>query len=248
MKSKENAANLGEISGTKNDFDHNHKLAKYVTELTKRVEALESRVQFLEPYPYNARRGFLSLGGSAPKKKGRKPGIEKEDLLRLRDALTTWLEQDWPELSVGIRRSKSGKAVVEALKSTNGYGHYPFTPDINQNADKYERETWEFLQSGKYRGSPRNFANAMAGLPNVSWRTSWNICSANPCTRPILPPAIRDHIRRKFPNRFRELLKAKTEEDVKRILRKSHSKDETWTWFKKNPSKVLESLGAGRPH
>jgi len=124
---------------------------------------------------------------------------------------------------------------------------HPFTPDINQNADKYEREIWEFLQSGKYRGSPCNFANAMAGLPNVSWRTSWNICSANPCRRPILPPAIRDHIRRKFPNRLRELLKARTEEDVKRILRKSHSMDETWTFFKKNPSKVLESLEAGKP-
>ncbi len=168
MKSKKNAVKSDLFQGRKNGFQERSELAKQVMELTRRIEELEFRVLQIEPYPYDPRNGLLALGSTPPKNKGRKPGVEREDLLRLRDALTTWLEQDWPKLSVGIRRAKSGKEAVEALKSTNGYGHYPFTPDINKHAEEYELAIWEFLQSGKYRGNPRNFANAMAGLPKVS--------------------------------------------------------------------------------
>ncbi|MGA3373490.1 MAG: hypothetical protein ABSC48_17200 [Terracidiphilus sp.] len=50
-----------------------------------------------------------------------------------------------------------------------------------------------------------------------------------------------------FPDRWRELQKAKTEEQVKAVLKKSRTHDPTYLWLKENPGKALEWLNAGKP-
>jgi hypothetical protein len=54
-------------------------------------------------------------------------------------------------------------------------------------------------------------------------------------------------MRRKFPDRLRELLAAQSVSEIQRILRKSPSKDTHYVRLKKNPEKVLEWLHAGKP-
>lgn len=42
----------------------------------------------------------------------------------------------------------------------------------------------KFIESNRYRLTPLNLANALAGLPFIGWRQSVNRCQKHPCTRP----------------------------------------------------------------
>ena len=122
-----------------------------------------------------------------------------------------------------------------------------FQPSFYDNPAKHEEALWLFLQSGRYHENPRNLAGAMAGLPELSWKRSFDICSHNPCKQPIAPPAVWDYMRRNFYDRWRELQSVETAEQVKRVLAKSPTQDPTYLHLKKHPDQALEWLNSGRP-
>lgn len=106
---------------------------------------------------------------------------------------------------------------------------------------------WKFVTSGRFHGNLRNLANAMAGVPEMSWRRSFDLCTANP-PKPPIPihfRAYRDFLDRNFPERLCELESAQTPDDVAKILRKSRSKDPTYLALRAEPAKVLGWLREG---
>src|SRR5580704_2376462 len=75
------------------------------------------------------------------------------------------------------------------------------------------------LRAGSY---PRGLCPRMAGVPEMSWKRSFDLCTANPPDPSIAMHyrAYRDFLQRNFPERLRELESAHTPDDVTKILRK----------------------------
>lgn len=214
-----------------------------LAELTKRVKALERKVAllegeirgtgpFLSPFPEeHAQEATI----------GRKPKLATEEVVRRRDILAPWIELNWPELSKELLSPRNPKFAAYAfVKAKNQrvvvMGIVPF----HSNPERFNAELWAFLNSKRFAGNPRNLAGAMAGLPELSWKRSLDIAQKHPIKTPLLPPVWRDHLRRRFPDRFMELRTARTVEDVKAILKRSKSDDVTYRHMREYPEEVLK--------
>jgi hypothetical protein len=77
---------------------------------------------------------------------------------------------------------------------------------------------WEFLKSGRYKGEPRQIAYALAGVPEMSWRSSFDYCTKNPSQQHINLPAFVDHIRRHNPKCLRDLEANGVTEENRKLL------------------------------
>jgi hypothetical protein len=53
----------------------------------------------------------------------------------------------------------------------------------NERAFVAQTELLEFIHEGRYAFTPINLTNAMAGLPDISWRQSWKRCSPHRSNR-----------------------------------------------------------------
>lgn len=204
--------------------------------LNDRVSRLEidTSGSWLPPHPASVKRGM-----------GRKPKIEPDEVLKRRDQLVVWIERAWPFLSIALRKAKRPQDAVAAMMEAKA--RVPFVmpiPPFEMNPQEHEAALWEFLKSKRLYGNPRNLAAAMAGLPELSWKRSFDICSKHPCEYVIAEEAWGDYLRRKFPDRLRELRRAKTEEDVRSVLRRSRGHDPTYLFLKKHPDAVLKWLDA----
>lgn len=213
-------------------------LTKLVLELSKRVTRLEKDASGYGPF-------ILPNFGTHPDKSsmGRKPKLAMQEVVKRRDGLALWIETNWRYLSQELSKALNPKSAAHALAQAKESGavvmHFvPFYSDPARFAD----EVWAFLKSKRYRGNPRNLAGAMAGLPELSWKRSLDIAQKNPVTTPMQPQAWRDHLRRRFPDRFRELRRAQTVEEVRAILRKSKSDDVTYCHMKKHPQEVFDRI------
>ena len=87
----------------------------------------------------------------------------------------------------------------------------------------------------------------MAGLPELSWKRSFDICSARPCKKAHKIETYRDHMRRNFPDRLRELEDARTELGVKIVLARSRTEDPVYLHLRDNPTEVKKWLERGKP-
>jgi len=88
----------------------------------------------------------------------------------------------------------------------------------------------------------------MAGLPEIGWKRSFDICTAHPFGNAGMQTrAYRDYLRRKFPQRFRALLNADSTEQIIEILKSSRSKDSVLQHLLRNPERVKNWLEAGKP-
>jgi hypothetical protein len=223
---------------------------KSLSQILEQLSDLRARVAKLEMKVFTVNSDNIA---SQPRKpnKGRKPRLPKVTLLNRRDNLTAWLEKNWPRLSVAMRRAeKSGKtpeaiAALVAIEKNTSYS--PYQTKFYESPTEFEMALASFLKSGRFHGNPKNLAAAMAGLPELSWKRSFDICIAHTSNTGVALPAYRDYVRRKFPDRFRELEKAKTESDVRIALARSRSSDPVFQRLKANPDKVKEWLEAGRP-
>jgi hypothetical protein len=207
-------------------------------EVTKKLAEMKMRIERLEEHTGAA---FYPLQlPPAQRRMGRKPKLELKELLMRRDLMVPWVEQHWPYLSVTLGKVKNAQhaaaAFIVAKERMSGVCHAPFYRDPEQYADNL----WKFLKSRNFRGNPRNLAGAMAGLPELSWKRSFDVCSCHPCKLPVATQAYWDYMRRRFPDRLRELQRMKTEEQVEVILKKSRTHDPTYLWLKENPEKVLD--------
>lgn len=180
-------------------------------------------------------------------KLGRRPKLEKEELLRRRHHVTSWIEQRWPNLSVGLRRARTSGEAIQAIIAARGQGGYPFQPPFYDRAEEFEEDLWSFLQSGKFHENPRNLASAVAGLPELSWKRSFDICSCHPNQAGMAVEAYWDYMRRKFPDRLRELSDARTTEQVMLVLSRSRTKDRFYLHLKEHADKALQWLEVGKP-
>ena len=187
------------------------------------LSELRSRVEQLEVEVYGDRKSKPPSPSSVPNvRSGRKPKLEVETLLKRRISLTAWLEQNWPRLSVPLRKAEaSGNAseAVAAIIAARKFGITGvFQPPFYDAPEDFYEALRSFLNSGRFRGNPRNLAAAMAGLPELSWKRLFDICTAHPHKSGHMLQAYWDHMRRKFPDRLRELEAAKSASEVEIIL------------------------------
>ena len=214
-------------------------VAEKLKTMDKRIKLLETEIFWAGPPP--------QASPTAKRRKGRRPKLEQQELLARRTQLTTWLEQNWPYLSVALRKAKSAHAGAAAINEAKKRKGGIMQPPFYHEPEKHEATLWQFLQSGRFHGNPRNLAAAMAGLPELSWKRSFDVCSSHPCKQPLAIEAYWDYLRRNFPDRWRELRGATTPEQVKAVLRRSRTNDPHYLRLKKYPEEALESLNAGNP-
>ena len=209
-------------------------LTTLVLELRERVRRLEGVVSGNEP---------LLLIGEEPTRKptmGRKPKLAPDELVRRRDRLSSWIEQNWPFLSVELGNPRNAKFAAYAFVKAKRRKPALFQSAFYQDPEKFTNELWDFLHGGRFGGNPRHLAGAMAGLPELSWKRSLDISQEHPLQTPLRPEVWRDHLRRRFNLRFRELESAKTVSDVKAILARSKTEDITYRHMKEYPEEVLK--------
>jgi hypothetical protein len=219
-------------------------------DVVKMVSELRERIERLEADAFGT--GTYVLASPLVKRgKGRRPKLEPEEVLQRRDRLTNWMEQNWPFLSVALRAARNSQEAVEAMTVAKIRMPGVFQSWFYADPQKYEEALWQFLQSRRFNGNPRNLAGAMAGLPELSWKRSLDICSTHPSKDPIAIEAIWDFMRREFPNRWQELRETATPDQVRVILAKSQTQNLTYTRLKEHakehPEEVLVWFNAGRP-
>jgi hypothetical protein len=144
-------------------------------------------------------------------KEKRKPGpkekIGDEELFHYRDALILWLEPVWPWMKAQLPAARTPEeigAIFEAVARDPDYRE-PWQTRILANAPAL----FEFLSDERFRKTlpkatvtaalqlpwqderrkraanqlpTRQIANAMAGVPDIAWRTSLDRCNASPST------------------------------------------------------------------
>ncbi len=216
-------------------------LTDRLEKMEKRLEAVEEELELL-PLP-----NIPVASWAAPHQSlGRKPGLPTPVLLYRRDNLIIWLERNWPELQLAIRQARKPADLIPAFSKLKPL-NVPHMPEFMQEPGRYLPQLWAFLKSGRCHGNPRNIANAMAGVPKQSWKRSFDIGCSNPSKLPLDVRAYRDYLRRKFPERLRELLRVKTPEKVAEVLSRSRTEDVHYLVLCDHPDKVREWLEEGKP-
>jgi hypothetical protein len=225
------------------------KVEKSLGALTQKIESLEVRLQRAEVAAGVDVSEFVwnSYPQSQRKKPGIAPAYRLYEWLARRDAAVTFLEMNWPEIKRALQRARKPQDLEEALRSAQKPTAALVEPEFVQNPAEFLDEFWEFTKSKRYCNNPRWLADAMAGLPKSSWKRSFDVCGRSKCTLTIHARAIRDFLQRKFPQRLRELTRARTDATVLSILQRSRTKDRHYLALLQDPNGVLESLRIGRP-
>ena len=140
------------------------------------------------------------------KKPGPKKKIDDEDLFRYRQELIIWLEPVWPWMEDRLPAATTPaeiRALLEAVAEVPD-----FRPDYQERLLQNASDLLEFLWDERFGKTPlqgatvsdaltlpwedagrwracnqlptRQIANAMAGVPEIAWRTSLDRCSAQP--------------------------------------------------------------------
>lgn len=222
-------------------IDVNSETEFSLPEAKRMISDLQERVLRLEAELFGTG-AFVSGPPTAKHGMGRKRLLEQQEVLKRRDVLTRWIEVDWPLLSVALRKTKSADDALAAIVAATLRVPYVMHASFYRTPEAHKEQLWEFLESGRLSGNPRNLAGAVAGLPELSWKRSLDICQQNPCKFPLAPQAWPDFMRRKFPDRLRELRAGTTKEQTKAILARSKSTDPTYLHLKKHPEELHKVL------
>lgn len=189
-------------------------LAERVARLEKRLAALEKNAS--EPSDdgsidlSQSRYRLFSDGDDGPvdpppitARRGRTPLIPRAQLERQRDDLINFIEPRWPDLVKHMKMRKGLEHLLHTLKnvSPGAQTTWPYL-HLTENIGAL----WKFLQSGRYKGEPRQIAYAMAGVPDMTWRSSLDACTKQPSRLHINLPAFKDHIHRQNPELLRSLV------------------------------------------
>jgi hypothetical protein len=217
--------------------------------LTLKLELIEARLQRVEAAAgVDAPEYFWNAYRQAQRKRpGKKPAYREPALLARRDAVVTYLEMNWPEIRLAIQTAQSPEDLKQAFKKAQRPAAALVEPEFVRQPLEFLNECFAFVRSERYSNNPRRLADAMAGLPKLRWKRSLDICSASKCTLLIEPRAIRDWLRRKYPQRLRELLRVSDKAEIVSILQRSRTKDPQYRALLENPIALLETLKAGQP-
>jgi hypothetical protein len=106
--------------------------------------------------------------------RGRPPRIPDKRLKAFRDELLVLVKALESRIHQAIRESSSAGELAQALKAScpEREGDLGFRHLI-----KYRNELWEFLIGDRYAGNVANVAYAMAGVPTLKPRSSFDRCS-----------------------------------------------------------------------
>lgn len=217
-----------------------------LTLLTRKLEVLEKRLEQLEArVPFLDASSLTPFGGGEETigRLGRKPRISRMELFGRRERLANYCSFNWPELTWILGNAKDASSAALLIQK-----HLqPGISNEHEHLCKNAEPLWAFVKSNRYHGDPRHIANAMAGVPIISWRTSWNRCSNDPTTLGLHLRAHRDYLRRKFPERLRELLQASSREEIIAVLNRARTDDEVIRWLHAYPEHVPKVLEEGKP-
>jgi hypothetical protein len=174
-------------------------------ELTLRIISLESdlqRVMTLLNMASAHQNALSQLDGTHRQvnKRGRKPKLDPELLIRRRDTLIWFLEDHWPQVESRLVKAKRDDDFREALRPVLTISsEIAGTLDFRGLARLYKENRLRKIPSRqmlkafalKNKSVPsifnnlpsRNLANALAGVPNISCRTSLEECAKTPSQR-----------------------------------------------------------------
>ena len=168
--------------------------------LEDQVRRLESRLLYVE-----LNLGIQVYPEKVQKKPGPTPQISDEDLLDNRDRFIGWLEARWQNLRPRLLGAANSEQVAEALLSVATPEELQdyYVKRLIEGAGAL----WQFLHSRRFHRKPskravvdalreeydhpkrmkaaaqlptRQIANALAGVPQIEWRTSLDRCSKIP--------------------------------------------------------------------
>jgi hypothetical protein len=147
--------------------------------LEEEVVALRSRVAKLEKRAHMHGDDYDDLtpelpDTSPPSRMGRRPLLTDDQLIRRLEDLVILFEGLWPYFEEAIREAKDADYLTMLLneKLPNRGGDVVF-----QNLLKNCTTFWKFVTSDRYNHTPRQAACAMAGVPEMSVRTSLDRCA-----------------------------------------------------------------------
>jgi hypothetical protein len=227
-------------------------LAERVARLENRIAALEKNAS--EPSDdgvidlSQSRYTLFSEGDDGPiesepvtSKRGRPPLMPRARRDRQRDDLINFIEPRWPDLLRHMKPRKGLEHLLQTLKNVSP-GAETTWPYLHLTGNI--GSLWEFLQSGRYKGEPRQIAYAMAGVPEMTWRSSLDACTKHPSRLHINLPAFKDHIRRHNPELLRSLVVDSATEGNLRQLAKHCAECRR---VAARPELVLRALVEGEP-
>lgn len=177
-----------------------------LTELEQRIAELEKDVAILKMSSSLPLFTYTSDEAEEKKRPGPKGKIRENALLHCRDDLVLWLEQYWSWLELRVPKTRNGdeaRALIEAICEPSESRPWWQTRFLQNTTALHQ-----FLMSERFRKTPlgratlvdalntdmaterrqraanqfpsRQIANAMAGVPEIGWRTSLDRCSAQP--------------------------------------------------------------------
>jgi len=172
--------------------------------LEARVVDLEGKVDRLEG---TAPSYYYGATDDSRKKPGQDKYIEDVELFRHRDGLVSWLEDVWPKIVKPLLAAADPSEVAEMFSKVAR--PKDLQPPWQSRFLAHPSDLLDFLRSERFRIKPpkktlidalnlpvgdekrrraanrlppRQIANAMAGLPELEWRTSLDKCSKIPCS------------------------------------------------------------------
>ena len=121
-----------------------------------------------------------------------------------RDEIVQMLELYWPELAPLCSPKPDVDDLRRALSRVpllmQGRHELPARQLL-----KHLPDLVRFLSTDRFRGDPRQIANAFAGVPTIGIWRSLKVCQAGPCQSPIGERAIRAYIERKHKRLYENL-------------------------------------------
>ncbi len=171
----------------------------------KRLGALEGRVEALEREVFQPLISF-ETSGEYKRRPGKPYEIEDDQLWGFRDEIIDRLEGSWPDIASKLLAAKKKEALDKALKPLADWQSYVGKRFLSNTealldflqTDRFNRKpprrtvvraldgSWAdeesrlATQQATMRLPTRQIANAMAGVPKISWRTSLDRCSRLP--------------------------------------------------------------------
>ncbi len=171
----------------------------------KRLEALEGRVEALEREVIHPLISF-ETSGEHKRRPGKPYVIEDDELGGFRNEIIGWLEGSWPDIAPKLLAARKKEDLDKALKPLADWQSYVGKQFLSNtealldflHSHRFNRKppgrtvvralngSWadEESQLATQRATmslpTRRIANAMAGVPEISWRTSLDRCSRKP--------------------------------------------------------------------
>jgi hypothetical protein len=205
--------------------------------------ALERRVTELEKKLAQAKSGDFpgdayTLGAAeAATRRGPKPRCQHEEFLLFRDLIVDMLETHWPEIQltcVPILRAESLKVALKIIARRDTSQHGICAQHLLRNYETLLR----FLRTNRFRGDPRQIANALAGAPTLGFWRSLKLGQAEPCPARIGQRALKAYIHRKHRTLYDEL-----EERIDLV----HFTN-TWRNYRKRDKNIRDFLASAIHH